>query len=337
MEDKMFNDIIDSIINNASDDEIEIIREKLNDHLINHIYDTNIHEELSENFDSSFCPHCQGKYIIKYGKDNKGNQRYLCKECHKTFSSITGSLLSYTKKQPYQWFEYIESLFNGDTIKRSAAIAEISEQTSLVWRHKILSILADLTDDDPVLSDTVYLDEKLNVVCHPGKHNEKKEKPKRGMSNQKRNIVCAIDQHNNKIIQVSETGRIHAKELIKIYKDKIPSSCQVVSDSLRSYHKLMKELKVTWIKIPSGKKEKDGYTLKKINDLHSSIDLFLYKYRGISDKYLRNYIGLYKYKDRHNKFYQKRVFLHLFKEIVNSLCALRFIDFNYDERFFVNC
>ena len=77
--------------------------------------------------------------------------------------------------------------------------------------------------------------------------------------------------------------------------------------------------------------------LKKINDLYSSIDLFLYKYRGISDKYLKNYIGLYKYKDRHNKFYQKRIFLHLFKEIVNSLCALRFIDFNYDERFFVNC
>lgn len=43
MENKMFNDIIDSIINNASDDEIEIIREKLNNHLINHIYDSNIH------------------------------------------------------------------------------------------------------------------------------------------------------------------------------------------------------------------------------------------------------------------------------------------------------
>ena len=44
MEDKMFNDIIDSIINNASNEEIEIIREKLNNHLINHIYDSNIHE-----------------------------------------------------------------------------------------------------------------------------------------------------------------------------------------------------------------------------------------------------------------------------------------------------
>lgn len=51
----MFNDIIDSIINNASNEEIEIIREKLNNHLINHIYDSNVHEELSNNYDSSFC------------------------------------------------------------------------------------------------------------------------------------------------------------------------------------------------------------------------------------------------------------------------------------------
>lgn len=276
MEDKLFNDIIASIINNASDDEIEIIREKLNDHLINHIYDTNIHEELSNNYDNSFCPHCQSNHIIKYGKDNKGNQRYLCKGCSKTFYSITDSLLSYTKKQSYQWFEYIQSLFNGDTLARSAAIVEISEQISLVWRHKILSILADLMDDDPVLSDTVYLDEKLNVVSHLGKHIENKEKVKRGMSNQKRNIVCTIDQHNNKVIHVSETGGIHSKELNKIYKDKIPNTCQVVSDSLKSYQKLMMDLKVTWSKIPSGKKEKDGYTLKKINDLHSSIDLFIY-------------------------------------------------------------
>lgn len=48
--DKIFNNIIDSIINNASDDEIEIIREKLNNHLINRIYGTNIHEELLENY-----------------------------------------------------------------------------------------------------------------------------------------------------------------------------------------------------------------------------------------------------------------------------------------------
>ena len=75
--DKMFNDIIDSIINNATDDEIEIIREKLNNHIINHVYDGEVHKELSDEFDSSSCPHCGHEYIIKYGKDKNGNQRYL--------------------------------------------------------------------------------------------------------------------------------------------------------------------------------------------------------------------------------------------------------------------
>ena len=79
---------------------------------------------------------------------------------------------------------------------------------------------------------------------------DKESKKKRGISDQKRNIVCAIDEHNNKVIQVSERGRIHTKNLYEIYKDKIPSQCTVVSDSLRSYHGLMKKLGVKWIKIP---------------------------------------------------------------------------------------
>ena len=99
--DKMFNDIIDSIINNATDDEIEIIREKLNNHIINHVYDGEVHKELSDEFDSSSCPHCGHEYIIKYGKDKNGNQRYLCKHCHKTFSPMTGTLFSYSKKEAF--------------------------------------------------------------------------------------------------------------------------------------------------------------------------------------------------------------------------------------------
>lgn len=115
----MFNDIIDSIINNATPDEIEVIREKLNNYIINHIYDSDVHEELSNDFDSSFCPHCGDRHIIKHGKDKHNNQRFLCKSCHKTFSAVTGTLFSYSKKEAYQWYLYMESLFRGDTIVQS--------------------------------------------------------------------------------------------------------------------------------------------------------------------------------------------------------------------------
>ena len=335
MTDKMFNDIIDSIINNATPDEIEVIREKLNNYIINHIYDSDVHEELSNDFDSPFCPHCGDRHIIKHGKDKHNNQRFLCKSCHKTFSAVTGTLFSYSKKEAYQWYLYMESLFRGDTIVQSARIANICEQTSLVWRHKILSVCATLTAEDCVLDGTVYLDEKLSDIKHPGIIMEAKDikKTKRGISDQKRNIVCAVDEHNHKVIMVSERGRIHTKNLYEIYKDKIPSNCTVVSDSLRSYHGLTKKLGVKWIKIPSGKSEKDGYTLDKINRLHSSIELFLHGYRGISDKYLNNYIGLYKMKDRNKKYYEKRIFKDIFKEIMNSICVLGYKDFNSDFTF----
>jgi len=95
----------------------------------------------------------------------------------------------------------------------------------------------------------------------------------------------------------------------------------------------MKNLKVKWIKIPSGKAEKDGYTLSKITNLQSSIDLFLYKYRGISDKYLRNYMELYKFKDSHPHYYHKSGLYKIFKLIVNSLCSLRFMDFHSEFKF----
>lgn len=74
MENKMFNDILDSIINNATLDENEVIREKLNNHLINHIYGEDIHKELSNNLDSPLCPCCHSSaHVIKYGKDKHGN------------------------------------------------------------------------------------------------------------------------------------------------------------------------------------------------------------------------------------------------------------------------
>ena len=336
MDDKTFNDIIDSIIINATSDEIEVIREKLDQYLINHIYEDDVHKDLSDSFDGSACPHCGRNHIIRYGKDKHGNQRYMCKDCHRSFSPITGTLFAYSKKQAYQWYLYIESLFRGDTLIESANRAGICEQTSLVWRHKILSICAAMTAQDPVLDGVIHLDEKLSNIKHPGVTvDDTSEKTvKRGISDQKRNIVCAIDEHNHKVIQVSERGRIHTKNLYDIYKDKIPSTCTVVSDSLRSYHGLMKKLGVTWIKIPSGKKEKDGYTLDRINQLHSSIELFLHKYRGISDKYLKNYIGLYKIKDRNRKYYEKTNFKELYKRIMNSICTLRFEDFNSEFSFY---
>lgn len=111
-------------------------------------------------------------------------------------------------------------------------------------------------------------------------------KKKRGISEDKINIACAIDRHQSIHCVVADCGRAKSDSLIQIFKDYIPKDSIVVSDSLRSYHKLMKVLGVKWEKIPSKKKEIDGYTLDKINGLHSCIKHFLYQYRGIAAEVL---------------------------------------------------
>ena len=66
----------------------------------------------------------------------KAHQRFRCIDCGKTFSTITNSLFSYSKKEPYQWFKFIESLFHGDTIKQFAQIVGICEYTFLYGNIK---------------------------------------------------------------------------------------------------------------------------------------------------------------------------------------------------------
>lgn len=155
---------------------------------------------------------------------------------------------------------------------------------------------------------------------------------KRGISEDKINIACAIDKHSSIHCVVADRGRVKSDSLIKIYKEYIPKDSTVISDSLRSYHKVMKELGVKWKKIPSKKKEIDGYTLDKINELHSCIKHFLYQYRGIAAKYLQNYVSLFVYLWENGEMVNSEKTLYLFNQIIWNTKVTRNTSYNKQNR-----
>ena len=73
---------------------------------------------LNENFKESrfskgeFCPYCKSISIIKNGKLNE-RQRYLCKNCNKSFNDLTKSALSCTKLPSDKWIEYAKGMILG--------------------------------------------------------------------------------------------------------------------------------------------------------------------------------------------------------------------------------
>ena len=70
-----------------------------------------------------------------------------------------------------------------------------------------------------------------------------------------------------------------------------------MTDSHKSYKKLASFLILHHMEIPSGKRKINNFSLQKTNSLHSKIKSFMFTYRGVSTKYLQNYLSLFKFID----------------------------------------
>ena len=89
------------------------------------------------------CPHCQSTHFVKNGKDC-GNQRYLCRDCKKSFVEQTGTILFGTQKDIEVWEKYIHCMIEKYPLRKCAKICEINLATAFAWRHKILDVLQNM-------------------------------------------------------------------------------------------------------------------------------------------------------------------------------------------------
>ena len=71
------------------------------------------------------CPHCNSESISRNGKYN-GKQRYICKDCRKTFTDFTNSATYRSKKSLDKWLKYAKCMIIGLSIRKSAKIVGIN-------------------------------------------------------------------------------------------------------------------------------------------------------------------------------------------------------------------
>lgn len=105
-----------------------------------------------------FCPHCESRHVVRYGKRPDGTQRFRCADCRKIFQATTNTVLG---KNTYQNHEklriYVNCMCKELSVRQSAKICGITVPTAFAWRHKILNALRN-TCEHQMLSGTVELD-----------------------------------------------------------------------------------------------------------------------------------------------------------------------------------
>jgi len=190
-----------------------------------------------------YCPHCGCvENVQKFGKSNS-KQRYRCKDCGRTFSATSESVLSGTHKSLSIWEKYIECMLDGLSIRKSAEECGISLQTSFVWRHKILDALSKKVEKETSLKGVIEADETFFRVSYKGR---KKNMPrpsyhrgtkasKRGLSRQQVCVPCAIDRSNSVLSKICNLGKISTRELTAFYEGKVQEGAIFCTDSEKSY------------------------------------------------------------------------------------------------------
>lgn len=272
----------------------------------------------------SNCPHCNGSHIIKFGKKNK-QQRYKCKECNKTFMDCTKTVFSKTHISLNKWLRYVECMIGGFSIRKCAEIVDVCVKTSFYMRHRILDAIR-LYLGMGHLEGIVEMDETFFAESFKGGHQKSGfvlprpsrkrggEVTKRGISSEQVCVATAIDRNGNIVLELLCKGRMTKDDLMRLYDNRLDKDAILCTDSHKSYIGFAAKLGLEHKQIPRGKHMLGIYHIQHINSLHSRLKDFIDLFRGVSTKYLGNYLYWFKwlqyFKDEKETIKGQSMFLH---------------------------
>ncbi len=261
----------------------------------------------SQNTAELSCPDCSSSTIIKFGKNRLGKQRYRCNHCKRIFViPTTKSPLSCSKKPAKMWFNYVECMENGMSIRKSAAIVGITPNTSFQWRHKILNAIK--SELPSKLSGTVEIDEVIIPESFKGNHSKnenfylgrapRKRGPKLSERGSLRSVrvLCCLSRRIDILSQVIGRIRPVAEQLVRILEDKIEAGSTICTNNNAAYRTVAKELTLTLYKLTSPNQViEEKYDNQKAKAFGRQLKGFLTKFNGVATKYLNNYIAWLKW------------------------------------------
>lgn len=118
------------------------------------------------------CPICKSTNVKKIGFTNAGVQRYQCKDCKKTYTDTSGTMLFRSKLTPEQWDGLLQGIVQNLSTTKIAKTIGIKQPTVWINRRKVLAALAALYGiQDEKFLDIAECDEYYTPVSFKGKRN----------------------------------------------------------------------------------------------------------------------------------------------------------------------
>ncbi|WP_456151378.1 IS1595 family transposase [Alicyclobacillus cycloheptanicus] len=254
-----------------------------------------------------------------------GRQRYFCKACGRTFSDLTGTPLSYTKKSAEMWDEMARCMREGKSLRATAEELNIAVSTAFAWRHKILASLREHTDEDSELDGIVEADETFFRRSYKGSHFKDKLNPdarkrdfeqrfgrkprkhgkgaynqgvhKRGRSKDQVPVLVLRDRTARTVSLVLE--RVDAQTLRQEMIPVLGTDVVLCTDALPAFKKVCKDAAIEHVALnaKAGVRSRGVYHIQNVNAYHGRLKDWMVRFKGVATKYLANYMTWFEYLD----------------------------------------
>ena len=230
------------------------------------------------------CPFCDSNNHIRWGKRND-LQRYKCKECNKTFNSLTKTPLARLRKKG-RWLNFSNCLKEGITVRKAAEYCGIHKNTSFRWRHRFICNLNSIKAKK--LGGIIETGELIFKESFKGK---KKNLPPHNYKRKDVFVIYCLDRNNN-VTDITNKG-FSKNTLHKELKDKIFSNSLIYSQNRSQISEFVIENKLKHINVNN-----NFHSLSNINKLESYRTKFekwiKNHFRGVATKYLNNYVSWFR-------------------------------------------
>jgi len=230
------------------------------------------------------CPHCGSHHVVSKG-NYRGRKRYLCRNCGRSHNNLTNTPFSGIHKLD-KLQKYLTCIIDGDSIRKAADCVNVSVSTSFHWRHKLL--------------------DSFNKLPPPRMKNVKEiMELKLPFSSKGQRAPISAKKRTSKVSALfacDRTGKLDSDSITYSLRDKNPLLQRIASIS-DQHSEIIHYSNVIGIKnlnsnsLIKANRSSNYTNAELIIQTVDSWKAWMKRFRGVSTKYLRNYLHWFDFLD----------------------------------------
>ncbi|WP_417067145.1 IS1595 family transposase [Niveibacterium terrae] len=243
------------------------------------------------------CPHCHAEAgNLRPWGFTRGLARYRCQCCRRTCTALTGSSLA-RLQHPDQWSAYAQALIDGLSVRAAAQICGLSKNTSFLWRHRFLALIAEHRDEHEagiVEAGETFFRESFKGQRHIPRPARQRGGLGRAPDTDAAQIPVLVVRDRSGHTADFKLDRLDAAQLAERLKPLVYADVLLCTDDAAAYADFARAAQLTHVAVrePPGRRSQGGaYHIQNVSAYHGRLQSWMARFHGVATRYLDNYLG----------------------------------------------